>query len=153
MGILLAIIFLSGCATQARQTVHRTTADDVRAHNASNLLKLHIGMTRQDVLQVMGIGTIQTYLPYDYTPYRKIPNPYRTEIKKIGEKKFELLFYYTDIRKLDHAVTEDELTPIVLGGRKSNPFKRCHTLLHMPDPIYIYEPIRKYLSEMTAVYP
>jgi hypothetical protein len=47
-----------------------------------------------------------------------VPNPYRSEIKKVGNKNYEILFYYTDIRKQDGAITDDELTPLVLEDGK-----------------------------------
>ena len=38
--------------------------DDVRAENASNLLKLTIDMNKQKVLSIMGAETIQTGPPF-----------------------------------------------------------------------------------------
>ena len=43
-----------------------------------------------------------------------ITNPYRTELYRSGTHTFELVLYYTDIKKADGAITDDELTPIVL---------------------------------------
>jgi len=44
----------------------------------------------------------------------KITNPYRTEMHRNGKDVFEVLLYYTDVKKTDGAITDDELTPIVL---------------------------------------
>lgn len=112
----LLVILLVGC-------VPIINLDDVRAKNASSLLKLNIGMDKQGVLQIMGTETIQTYTgdnifdPHYYKD-KKIPNPYRTEIVREDDKNFEVLYYYTDIKKQDGAITNDELTPLVFDNGK-----------------------------------
>jgi hypothetical protein len=50
---------------------------------------------------------------------RRITNPYRVEtMKGKDDQLYEILFYYTDIKKRDDAITDDELTPIVLKDGK-----------------------------------
>jgi len=50
---------------------------------------------------------------------RLINNPYRTEtLKGIDGQIYEVLFYYTDIKKADEAITDDELTPILIKDGK-----------------------------------
>jgi hypothetical protein len=88
-------------------------------------------MTKAEVLETMGTESVQTYtksaLPSrkgskrvsDETRalYRskKINNPYRTEANRtVDGVSVEILFYYVDQRELDHAITDDELAPIVI---------------------------------------
>lgn len=82
--------------------------ESIRAQNREHLIRLSPGMTKSDVLQVMGTKTISDF--YSDT----ITNPYRTELYRSAGHTFEVLLYYTDIKKADGAITDDELTPIVL---------------------------------------
>jgi len=48
------------------------------------------------------------------TFYDVITNPYCSEtLKGKDGYTYEVLFYYTDIKKQDGAITDDELTPLV----------------------------------------
>ena len=69
-------------------------------------------MSKGDVLNTMGTRT-------QITLKHTITNPYRTETLKGKDDKFyEVLLYYTDLKKLDGALTDDEMTPIVLADDK-----------------------------------
>jgi len=48
----------------------------------------------------------------------QINNPYRSEMYKSGGHVFEILFYYTDMKRADGAITDDELTPLVMMDGK-----------------------------------
>jgi len=99
---MLISILVTGCVTTAQ----------VRAENRQNLLHLSVGASKQDVLNKMGIKTIKT------KNGSVITNPYRTEMYKVDKDTFELLLYYTDLKKSDGAITDDELTPIILKNGK-----------------------------------
>lgn len=99
--LLVAALFLSACATLS----------GVRAGNRSRLNSLSLGMDKVEVLDVMGTGT-------KYAQGDRITNPYRTEAYQAGGSTWEVLLYYTDIKREDGAITDDELTPIVLKDGK-----------------------------------
>ena len=103
--IFMAILIIAGCAT----------ASGVRVMNRENLLRLSIGMTKQEVLNTMGTKTFEIYGDGVDT---KINNPYRSEIIPDEGKNLEVLYYYTDVKQTDGAVTDDELTPLVLDQGK-----------------------------------
>jgi len=90
--------FLSGCVSTSQ----------IRADNRQKLMSLSTGLSKQEVLEKMGTKTIKAD---DGTV---VTNPYRTEMYRAKGSVFELLLYYTDIQKSDGAITDDELTPIVL---------------------------------------
>lgn len=94
-------VLLASCAT----------TDSIRSTNRANLLKLSIGMTKAETLQIMGTSTVYAE--------QIINNPYRSEIVK-GEdnKSYEVLYYYTDIKSRDDAITDDELTPLIFADGK-----------------------------------
>jgi len=47
-----------------------------------------------------------------------ISNPYRSEILQGKEKTFEIVYYVTDVKRDDGAITDDELTPLVFDDGK-----------------------------------
>ena len=90
-------------------------------------------MTKAEVLEIMGTDSIQTYkkpaLPSnkgskkisDETRARyrseRITNPFRTETSHTADGvSVEILMYYTDTLNVDGAITDDELTPLVIEG-------------------------------------
>jgi len=95
-------LLLAGCVTTAQ----------VRGENRQNLMHLSVGLNKQDVLKVMGTETKKTDVG------SVITNPYRTEMYKVNNNTFELLLYYTDLKKSDGAITDDELTPIIIKNGK-----------------------------------
>ena len=106
--VFILCLLITGC----------TTTDQVRAKNRLNLLKLSVGITKEEVLNIMGTETIKTY---DYGG-PTINNPYRNEILQGKDKTFEVLYYYTD-KKNDIGyygviITDDELTPLVFDDGK-----------------------------------
>jgi hypothetical protein len=124
---LAVLALVVGCRTW----IPVQTEETVRDQNRERLVRLSVGMTRPQVLENMGTESVQTYkksaLPSrkgskrvsDETQalYRgkQINNPYRTEASRTAEGvSVEILFYYTDQRKSDGAITDDELTPLVI---------------------------------------
>ena len=99
--------------------------EKVRSRNRQNVNKLNIGMTKDEVLETLGTLTDKLvsrrrsdggslFLPE--TQY--IDNPFRTSSFERDTLTFELLYYYTDLKRADGAKTDDEMTPIVLiNGR------------------------------------
>jgi hypothetical protein len=89
------------------------STNTIRSKNRENIVKLSLGITKEEALTIMGT---QTLTADDGT---KINNPWRTEIMKGGDGNlYEILFYYTDVKDSDVAVTDNELTPIVISENK-----------------------------------
>ena len=102
---------------------------DIRARNASNLHQLEIGMSKQDIFAIMGTDTEtvteEVYYQGYLAGYREleVSNPYKSEIKKVGDRTYEILYYYADIFGMrmgywdasyrDRKVTDNSLTPLV----------------------------------------
>ena len=95
--VVVALTLLSGCSGLSH----------VRADNRERLNELSVGMSRQDILDTMGTETMQAQGSV-------ITNPYRTEMHRAHGHTIELLMYYTDIQKRDGAITDNELTPLVV---------------------------------------
>ncbi|MBY0400213.1 DUF3192 domain-containing protein [Myxococcota bacterium] len=129
--LAVSLVIHVGC----RSWIAVPTLDTVRAQNRERLSQLTVGMSKAEVLAVMGTESIQTYsrtalpsAPFSQTipeankaRYRaeRISNPYRTETSASAEGEFvELLFYYTDRQAADEGITNDELTPLVIENGK-----------------------------------
>jgi hypothetical protein len=96
MGVL--ILFVAGCAFETSQ---------IRLQNRQRVADLGIGMTREEVLNHMGTET--------FSSNPEINNPWKTStVDDYSDDFNEILFYYTDTKHDDNAITDDELTPIVL---------------------------------------
>ena len=115
--ILVLCLGLTGCASISQVT----------SPNRENLLKLHIGMTKEESLEVMGKGVSTAYaygamtniMSFGMTSDSvKITNPYRSEILQGKDKTLEIIYYVTDVKSVDLAITDDELTPLVFDEGK-----------------------------------
>lgn len=120
----IAVIFIlfmlsAGCTS---------SLDRVRAANRRNLLKLSVGMTKEQALSTMGHkkGGGRFGEPTVNSPYKSEILLVRAEpaVARQGkDKTFEVLYYYTDINNVIYAanpaaVSDDELTPLVFDNGK-----------------------------------
>jgi len=81
-----------------------------------------MGMSKSECLRVMGTQTREARTAYyeygnqwEFPLYDlEIKNPYKGETMNGKDgKSYEIVYYYTTIKKLDGIVTDDELTPLV----------------------------------------
>lgn len=89
----ILLLILSGCGAY----------DNIRVDNRNKLNTISAGLSKTEVIKIMGNES-----------RADITNPYRTEMYKRNNDTFEILFYYTDLKKADDAITDDELTPVVI---------------------------------------
>jgi hypothetical protein len=104
--VLLLALVLACCTTP------QDMWDQARTANRSKLIQLHVGMDREAVLHLM--GTEPMLIRDLRSVVTTINNPYRTEMYRAGDHRFEILFYYTDLKSSDGAISDDELTPLVM---------------------------------------
>ena len=95
-----------------------SSLDRVRTANRRNLLKLSVGMTKEQSLAIMGhkSGGGRFGEP-------TVNSPYKSEILQGKDKTFEVLYYYTDIKSAIYTanpatIADDELTPLVFDNGK-----------------------------------
>ena len=105
--ILLITLLFGGCVSLSQ----------IRATNRERLNKISIGMTKQEVINIMGIETINARDDYGNI-VEVINNPYKTETLRGKDKIFEVVYYYTEIKRADGAINDDELTPLVFDEGK-----------------------------------
>ena len=82
--VSVLFVLIVGCAS---------SLDRVRTTNRRNLLKLSVGMTKEQATAIMGnkSGGGRFGEP-------TVNSPYKSEILQSKEKTFEVLYYYTDIK-------------------------------------------------------
>ncbi len=112
ISVFVLCALLGGC--------YSDTLTGFRNKNRKNLTKLAIGMTKQEVMGIMGDETAEKTFTnlVGKRIFLSATNPYRIEILQAKEKTFEVLYYYTDVKKDDDAITDDELTPMVFDNDK-----------------------------------
>ena len=93
---------LAGCSSM----------ESIRTENRHRMAGLYTGMSRHEALAVMGTTTIRS------SEGRLISNPYRTKLYRVPRHEFELLLYYTDENTYHDAITDEELTPLVIMDGK-----------------------------------
>lgn len=109
--LLFLVILLGGCATLSTAT----------STNRENLLKLSIGMSKVDAVNIMGTKTMvanNLLFNQGQRPVLKINNPYRSEILQGKDRTFEVLYYVTDDKTGSGVITDDDLTPLVFDDGK-----------------------------------
>ena len=103
---LLGLSFLMiGCAS----------ISSVTSINRAHLLKLSLGMNKQQVLKTMGTRSMK--VRSDPLHSIVINNPYRSETLNDKEGKFyEILYYATDNKNEDDLIKDTDLTPLVFDS-------------------------------------
>jgi hypothetical protein len=109
--VVVSVLFvlIAGCTS---------SLDRVRTANRRNLLKLSVGMTKEQALAIMGnkSGGGRFGEP-------TVNSPYKSEILQGKDKNFEVLYYYTDIESTIYTanpatIPDDELTPLIFDNGK-----------------------------------
>lgn len=118
LGIIVAMLLLMSCHANIDM---REQMDKFRATNRHNLTKLTPGLSKSQVLSIMGDTTFVLEASdaiHGVYEKQQVSNPYRTETMAGVRDTFLVLFYHTDVKVLDGAVTDDELTPLVFKDDK-----------------------------------
>ena len=109
-----SIMFFSGCGGGEQKAV------DIRAENSQNILKISIGMTKAEVMKIMGEKTARVSFGKNEVA---VTNPYKRELIQTTEGMCEVLYYYTHQNQGDwpfkrFKIIDSELTPVVLQDGK-----------------------------------
>ena len=113
--VMTCLLFLSGCVSS------NPTTTKIRADTREKMLNLSVGMTKQEIYAAMGTETITSVSGH------VIKKPYKTEMYRSSKgNRIEILYYYTELKKSDDAITDDELTPLVLIDGKLDGWGRSY---------------------------
>ncbi len=110
---LTPFLFAFGCKSEDQ-------AVQIRTENKQNLMKLTVGMTREEVMQVMGDKTVTVGMGKSSV---SVTNPYTRKTITTGDKEYEVFYYYTDFQQADYPfkkfkVLDADLTPVVFENGK-----------------------------------
>lgn len=117
----LCVLFLLGCSPAHRQ--------DIRAKNFQELKRLETGMSKAEVMEIMGTGTETVRENIYYRGWLvgyhhiEVSNPFKSEVTVVEDRTFEIVYYYTDMFGMhlgywipepgDGVATDKVLTPLV----------------------------------------
>jgi len=107
--VSILFVLIAGCTS---------SLDPVRTANRRNLLKLSVGMTKEQAIATMGH---KSGGGSDGEP--TVNSPYKSEILQGKDKTFEVLYYYTDVKNAIYianpaTIPDDELTPLIFDNGK-----------------------------------
>ena len=108
---LYVFLVLMFCNNSISDTIF--TPKQVRTMNKERLNELEIGMSKDEVLIIMGTKRFSI----ESSPFT-IENPFRIEVQSSDKNIYRILYYYTDLVKADGFITDDELTPVILKNNK-----------------------------------
>lgn len=107
--ILFSLIFIFGCATK----------DRIVMDNRYAIASLDTGMTKQQVLRVMGNKTLRFCASGKNIT---INNPYKSTIMHRGGREIEVLYYFIETGQKkecrSHNLSDDELFPLIFENNR-----------------------------------
>ena len=87
----------------------------IQSQNRTKLNQISLGLTKREVLDIMGTTTNKVSNGQNWI---YLTSPYKTETMIENGRNYEILFFYSDTKKQDGVISDDELTPIVLLDNK-----------------------------------
>ena len=114
--VITGFLFLMGC------TAWFYTPQDLMSNNRAHLSSLHAGMTKDEATKIMGTEGKSSCISegpfFICLRSELINNPYRTTGFTMDDKTYNVLYYWTDVKQRDGAITDDELTPLIFENGK-----------------------------------
>jgi len=110
---LAPLLFALGCKSEDQ-------AVQIRTENKQNLMRLEDGMTREQVMEIMGDKTVTVGMGKSSV---SVTNPHSRKTITVDGKEYEVLYYYTDFQQADYPfkkfkVLDADLTPVVFEDGK-----------------------------------
>lgn len=107
MSAFFLALMLSACSS-----FYIDPADMLRETNRENLKKLAVGMEKETAVQTMGTEPSRGVFMW-------IDNPHHSEqVTAKNGQRYEVLWYYTDMKHRDDKITDEELTPLLFQNGK-----------------------------------
>ena len=105
--LVILFLFSAGCTVVTRPSVRQMT----------NVADVTLGSSRQQVKGAVEGEVVIGYEKSDnasgtFVPI-KLKNPVRVEYLESAGKKYEVDYYFSQIKQADGDITDDELTPLV----------------------------------------
>ena len=119
VAVLLFALMLTAQGMFAQTLSKKPSRNEVGSYNQANLLKVDIGVSKTKVLEAMGgVQKIQTYTSTSFMTKKEsiiINNPFNREFRTDSAgNTIEILWYYTNVNKVDGDITKEQQTPIIL---------------------------------------
>ena len=110
--LCIVTVLIEGCG--------EGNAVTIRTENRINITKVNLGMTKAEVLQLIGDKSARASFGKNAVT---VTNPFRSELRQVNGQTYEVLYYYTHQDQRDwptkrFKILERELTPIILQDGK-----------------------------------
>ncbi|MCB9771675.1 MAG: hypothetical protein H6754_03920 [Candidatus Omnitrophica bacterium] len=117
--ILGLSILLAGCASVETGPA-KPSNTDIMQHRFISLSQLRTGLTRAEVVTLLGKEIVMGYALVDeagdqYKPIT-VGNPYRVEVIEKNKKMYAVDYYLIGIKTADDTVSDDELVPLIFNN-------------------------------------
>ena len=120
--LVLAAIFLQSCASMTVEQSGTNGLMSGKQESLSAINKIKEGMTESELEALMGDSLVIGYSVNTQSPgtsqATKVKSPYREEEFKKQDRTYKIFYYFTQIKKADGIVADDELTPVVVNDGK-----------------------------------
>ena len=117
--VLLVALFLTGCEMAMQNSAPAPVPVKETATVSKSLVdidKVHTGMTVEEVKKILGDEILVGYELIDEktSGYKSIvvKNPVRAETIEQGTDVYDVLYYFTEVKKPDGVISDEELTPL-----------------------------------------
>jgi len=117
--IVMICMGLSGCVSTEVIKVEsqKTSFPQQKDRQLTRISHIYVGMTYKEVLNVMGdkinIGYREDESTFGILQPITLQSPYRMETLEREGKVLNIIYYFTDIKKGDGFISQEELTPLV----------------------------------------
>ncbi|MFT5386938.1 MAG: hypothetical protein ACI9E5_000055 [Candidatus Omnitrophota bacterium] len=121
--LILVISFMSGCVA-VNVSTQKSTAQIFREEPKAiaKIDYVFIGMTKDEVKGVLGeklrIGYLRSQGDDKVLKAITLDSPYKSESFKGSTGSYDVLYYYTHVKRADNIIAEDEMTPLVFEEGK-----------------------------------
>lgn len=110
--VISSVVFLTGCQPPIEGTLFPA---ELRMENAANISKLSVGMSKDQVFEIMGKKTASQ-------DQMTITNPYKIDMRYHDGITYEILYFYTQksgsSAPFAFSVKDDDLTPLYFNAGK-----------------------------------
>jgi len=111
---VVPLLLLTACQTigdGSDDGVRRISYATLLSENQLNILKISLGQTKQQVMDIMGSSQAQVKSTF-------ITNPFKQDFFSVDKVDYEILYYLTRRYPAYTAIKESQATPIVLKNGK-----------------------------------
>lgn len=115
--VIICVLFLSGCVSSPdkAQPLSVPTKGSYRTDNALRISQLNYGMAKEQVHALMKDGLVVAMERQENDQWASdtMANPLQAQVIHYDGSRYDVYYYFTEIKNRNGRVDLDELTPVV----------------------------------------